>query len=225
MDSDQCINGASKDRENALANPRVRSIVRVPIILGDGHKARSEIISFGNLSDHGEHFAVRFEGSDTKAPLVRLHSECITGDALASARCDCGPQLQEALQHLHREGGLLLYLRQEGRGIGLYRKLEAYLLQDQGLDTYAANRALGHKDDERSYQVAADMLEALGIQTIRLLSNNPDKQKQLTMAGITVESRIPTGVFVDADNRHYLETKVKHSRHSIDVPPVRKEIP
>lgn len=225
MDTDQCINGASKDRENALAKPRVRSIVRVPIILANGHKAASEIISFGNLSDNGEHFAVRFERPNAKAPLVRLHSECITGDALASARCDCGPQLQEALQRLHTEGGLLLYLRQEGRGIGLYRKLEAYLLQDQGLDTFAANRALGHKDDERSYQVAADMLQALGIQTIRLLSNNPDKQKQLSMAGITVESRIPTGVFVDTDNRHYLETKVKHSRHSIDVPALQKETP
>ncbi|WP_259168996.1 GTP cyclohydrolase II RibA [Comamonas sp. BIGb0152] len=183
------------------------------------------MISFHGLSDQGEHFAVRFDRSDAKATLVRLHSECVTGDVLASARCDCGPQLQEALQRLHLEGGLLLYLRQEGRGIGLYRKLEAYLLQERGLDTFAANRALGHKDDERSYQVAAEMLQALDIKKIRLLSNNPDKQTQLINSGIVVESRIPTGVFVDAENRNYLEAKVKYSLHSIDFPPIQKEIP
>lgn len=224
MDSDQWESNTLKNPKSARQRPRVRSIVLVPIILANGLKSSSEIISFHNLSDKGEHFAVRFGCSDTKAPLVRLHSECVTGDVLASARCDCGPQLQESLQRLHLEGGLLLYLRQEGRGIGLYRKLEAYLLQERGFDTFAANRALGHKDDERSYQVAAEMLQALDIKTIRLLSNNPDKQTQLTTSGIVVETRIPTGVFVDTENRSYLEAKVKYSLHSMAFPPIKKEI-
>lgn len=199
--------------------PSIRSVVHMPIVLANGHKAISEIISFSNLSDKGEHFAVKFGHPGIDAPLVRLHSECVTGDVLGSARCDCGSQLSEALQRLHDSGGYLLYLRQEGRGIGLYRKLEAYVLQERGYDTYAANRALGHSDDERSYQVAADMLHALQIDRIQLLSNNPDKRAQLMAAGISVESLVPTGVFVVTQNRRYLEAKVRHTHHTIDLPP------
>ena len=110
---------------------------------------------------------------------MRLHSECLTGDVLGSQRCDCGPQLREALERLTAVGGYLLYLRQEGRGIGLYNKLDAYGLQDTGLDTYQANVALGHGPDERDYAVAAQMLLALGIDELSLLSNNPDKAAQL----------------------------------------------
>jgi GTP cyclohydrolase II len=142
----------------------------------------------------------------------------MTGDVLSSARCDCGSQLREALVRLYDTGGYLLYLRQEGRGIGLYRKLEAYLLQENEYDTYSANRALGHGDDERDYSVAVEMLQALWINRVNLLSNNPDKRAQLLNAGITVDSIIPTGVFLNPHNRQYLETKVCQTHHTIDLP-------
>ena len=115
-------------------------------------------------------------------PLVRIHSECFTGDVLGSERCDCGPQLLEAVRRIAQVGGLLLYLRQEGRGIGLYAKLDAYALQDAGLDTYEANLALGYREDARNYTVAAQMLGALGLDRVALLSNNPDKAAQLDAA-------------------------------------------
>ena len=119
-------------------------------------------------------------------PLVRPHSECLTGDVFGSQRCDCGAQLREAVERIAEAGGYLLYLRQEGRGIGLYSKLDAYLLQDAGLDTYEANLALGHAEDERDYTSAAQMLAALDVNTVALLSNNPDKAAQLTRLGVTV---------------------------------------
>ncbi len=220
--------GLEDSPPNTPAQPpmaTVRNIARLPILLNNGGTALAKIISFWHLSDNGEHFALQFERLTRNAPLVRLHSECVTGDVLGSARCDCGPQLHEAVHRLHQEGGLLLYLRQEGRGIGLYRKLEAYCLQEQGLDTYAANRALGHKDDERSYQVAADMLKALDIPTIRLLSNNPDKASQLLAAGIGIAARIPTGVFCNTENSLYLSSKVKVTSHTIDLPSYYKDTP
>ncbi|KQV90452.1 GTP cyclohydrolase [Rhizobacter sp. Root1221] len=195
----------------------VRAVVKVPLVLSDGRTARSEIYSFTKLRDAGEHFAVKLGKPCPDAPLVRLHSECVTGDVLGSARCDCGPQLNEALVRLHDSGGYLLYLRQEGRGIGFYRKLDAYLLQDKEHDTYSANRALGRGDDERDYGMAADMLNALRIRRITLLSNNPDKRAQLVMAGIDVDALVPTGVFISPHNRQYLEAKVKHTRHTIDL--------
>lgn len=203
----------------------IRSVARLPILLTNGAAAHAQIISFRHLSDNGEHFALQFERLTTDVPLMRLHSECLTGDALGSARCDCGPQLHEALQRLHQEGGLLLYLRQEGRGIGLYRKLEAYCLQEQGLDTFSANRALGHKDDERSYQVAADMLYALDIPKIRLLSNNPDKANQLMDAGIHIAACLPTGVYCNADNSDYLSSKVRFTSHAMELPRIYKDTP
>ena len=129
-----------------------------------------------------------------------------------SQRCDCGPQLREAVERIADSGGFLLYLRQEGRGIGLYAKLDAYALQDAGLDTYEANLALGHREDERSYLVAAQMLQALGVSRVALLSNNPDKARQLRRYGVTVTARVPTGVHLSATNARYLATKARRGR-------------
>lgn len=203
--------------EASIGTPRVRTSVKVPLVLSSGETVSSEIISFTGLSDGKEHFVVKLGSPASSSPMIRLHSECVTGDVFGSARCDCGPQLREALESLHKLGGYLLYLRQEGRGIGLYRKLEAYRLQDKGYDTYAANRELGHGDDERDYSVAADMLKALDIKRVTLLSNNPDKKAQLIAAGIKVDSQVPTGVFLSESNRKYLEAKVLHSNHTIDI--------
>jgi GTP cyclohydrolase II len=150
-------------------------------------------------------------------PLVRPHSECLTGDVFGSERCDCGPQLREAVERITDSGGYLLYLRQEGRGIGLYAKLDSYALQDTGLDTYEANVALGHRADERSYLVAAQMLLALGVSRIALLSNNPDKARQLRRFGVTVAQRVPTGVHLSAANARYLATKAHRAGHTLDI--------
>lgn len=203
--------------------PRLRTAAQLPIHLKDGREAIGTMYSFHGLSDRKEHFAVRLGTPDTDAPLVRLHSECMTGDVLGSARCDCGPQLHEALQRLHEDGGFLLYMRQEGRGIGLYKKLDAYRLQEQGHDTYAANRALGHGDDERDYTAAADMLKALGVTRITLLTNNHNKRAQLQALGIDVVAVRPTGVFAGRHNLSYLEAKVRHTRHTIALPGVAQE--
>ena len=153
-------------------------------------------------------------------PLIRPHSECLTGDVFGSERCDCGPQLREAVERIAVAGGYLLYLRQEGRGIGLYSKLDAYALQDAGVDTYEANLALGHGEDERSYVAAAQMLHALGVSRVALLSNNPDKARQLRSCGVTVVEQVPTGVYVSAANHRYLETKARRGRHTLDLPSV-----
>jgi GTP cyclohydrolase II len=148
---------------------------------------------------------------------VRLHSECLTGDVLGSRRCDCGPQLRESVERLEVDGGYLLYLRQEGRGIGLYAKLDAYVLQDAGLDTYEANEALGYPADARDYTVAAQMLLALGERRVRLLSNNPDKAVQLDAYGVTVAERVRTGVHLSEANARYLKAKRDHTAHTLDL--------
>jgi GTP cyclohydrolase II len=134
-----------------------------------------------------------------------------------SQRCDCGPQLREAVERIADSGGFLLYLRQEGRGIGLYAKLDAYALQDLGLDTYEANLALGHREDERSYVAAAQMLDALGVSTVALLSNNPDKARQLRRCGVSVAAQVPTGVHLSAANGLYLAAKARRGAHTFDV--------
>ena len=151
------------------------------------------------------------------APLVRPHSECLTGDVFGSQRCDCGAQLREAVEHIAEVGGYLLYLRQEGRGIGLYPKLDAYLLQDAGLDTYEANLALGHAEDERDYTVAAQMLHALGLSSVALLSNNPDKVHQLSRLGINVVEQVPTRVHLSVANAAYLAAKADRGGHTIEL--------
>jgi 3,4-dihydroxy 2-butanone 4-phosphate synthase/GTP cyclohydrolase II len=144
---------------------------------------------------------------DSQATLVRIHSECFTGDVLGSKRCDCGMQLHTALMQIGLHGGMLLYLRQEGRGIGLIEKLKAYHLQDRGLDTAEANIRLGHAPDARDYTVAAQMLRACGVGAVRLLTNNPDKVAQLEKHGIKVIERLPLIVPHDIESAGYMETK------------------
>lgn len=202
---------------NRLANeelPRARERHRclVPILDGRG---TAEVISFENLIDGREHIALKLGPPCSEAPLVRLHSECLTGDVFGSQRCDCGPQLHEALNKLNEEGGYLFYLRQEGRGIGLYAKIEAYLLQATGLDTFEANQRLGYEDDGRSYRCAAEMLRALGVARIRLITNNPDKVRQLTSLGIEVIATVPTGVYLNQHNRAYLRAKAEKGQHTL----------
>lgn len=197
----------------------VRTQVQVPIRTSDGFEAIGQVATFHGLHDGREHVAIQLgELREGERPLVRMHSECLTGDVFGSTRCDCGPQLRESLELVAREGGWLLYLRQEGRDIGLYNKLDAYALQDAGADTYEANRQLGFGDDHRDYRAAAQMLDALGATRVRLLSNNPDKQAQLEQHGIDVDRREPTGVFVNANNEAYLRAKVDHTGHGILLP-------
>lgn len=146
--------------------------------------------------------------------LARVHSECLTGDALFSQRCDCGPQLEAAMEKIAAEQrGIIVYLRQEGRGIGLINKLRAYAEQDKGLDTVEANEILGFLPDARDYNVAAAMLEALQVHSIRLLTNNPDKLQSLQDAGIEVIERVPHQVAASKHNQHYLATKTKKFGH------------
>jgi GTP cyclohydrolase II len=209
------------------ARVAIRRTVTVPLRFGDGYSTTAQVMTFDGLADGKEHLALGLgewkrslarSVTGGRAPLVRPHSECLTGDVFGSQRCDCGPQLREAVERISDAGGLLLYLRQEGRGIGLYAKLDAYALQDSGLDTYEANVALGHGEDERDYAAAAQMLLALGANRIRLLSNNPDKADQLRGYGVNITERIPTGVHVSADNVRYLATKATHTAHTIELP-------
>ena len=197
----------------------IRTEVVLPLRFADGFSADARVVSFDGLVDGREHLAFALgDRAGRHVPLIRPHSECLTGDVFGSQRCDCGPQLREAVERIALAGGYLLYLRQEGRGIGLYSKLEAYALQDTGIDTYDANVALGHREDERSYVAAAQMLHALGVSRVALLSNNPDKARQLRRCGVTVVAQVPTGVHVSAANVRYLETKARRGAHTLDLP-------
>ena len=185
---------------------------------------------FHNSHDDKEHLAFVLGDVTAKAQvLVRLHSECFTGDVLGSRRCDCGEQLHYAMQQIAAEGeGVLIYLRQEGRGIGLLDKLRAYNLQDEGYDTVEANLLLGHQADERDYTVAARILDDLGIQSVRLLTNNPLKINTLRDLGISVAERLPVEPTVYDENAHYLFTKVTRMNHMFNlslmqVPALRAE--
>jgi GTP cyclohydrolase II len=203
----------------------IRTQVSVPLRFADGYATTARAFSFDGLVDGQDNLAFGLgdraiavtSAGRGSVPLVRLHSECLTGDVFGSQRCDCGPQLREAVERIADSGGFLLYLRQEGRGIGLYDKLDAYSLQDAGLDTYEANLALGHREDERSYLAASQMLGALGVSRVALLSNNPDKARQLRRLGITVTAQVPTGVHVSAANARYLATKAASGAHTLDV--------
>ncbi|MCA9982548.1 MAG: GTP cyclohydrolase II, partial [Anaerolineales bacterium] len=162
--------------------------------------------------------AVTAENHAEDGVLVRVHSECFTGDVLGSRRCDCGEQLARAMALIATEGrGVIVYLRQEGRGIGLENKLRAYNLQDQGYDTVDANLMLGHQADEREYWAAAGILEDLGVTHVRLLTNNPAKIEHLRVLGVDVRARVPIEPTVHADNAGYLETKVARMRHMLGM--------
>jgi len=219
---DESVTEKPEADERPLVSAEIRTRVTVPLRFPDGFTATAEVVTFIGLADGKEHLALglgpQHDGDPSGVPLVRAHSECLTGDVFGSQRCDCGPQLREAVERISHTGGWLLYLRQEGRGIGLYAKLDAYALQDLGLDTYEANRALGHADDERDYTAAAQMLAALGATTVDLLTNNPDKAAQLRALDVDVRRVVPTGVHASAANVRYLRAKVAHTAHTIDLP-------
>jgi len=193
---------------------RIEAIAELPSRFGD-----FQIIAFSNTRDHKEHVAiVRGDILGADDVPVRLHSECLTGDVIGSLRCDCRDQLEAALKMIGKmDKGIVLYLRQEGRGIGLTNKIRAYSLQDAGLDTVEANRALGFRDDERDYAVAAHMLMSLKVRSIRLITNNPRKMAQLAELGIVINNRIPHMMEPNEYNRFYLETKAVKSGHWIDL--------
>jgi GTP cyclohydrolase II len=194
--------------------PEVEIVARAKLPLDE--MPDTQIVAFRASDDGEEHVALLIGAFSGKPPLVRLHSECLTGDVFGSLKCDCGPQLREALRIIGASGGgVLLYLRQEGRGIGLANKLRAYALQDRGLDTVDANRRLGFADDERDYGHAAAMLRALGIHEVRLLTNNPNKVAGLEAAGIRVTERVAHHMPANPHNADYLATKRKKSGHLI----------
>jgi GTP cyclohydrolase II len=200
--------------------------------IGDGHVCvkivaiaelpsrfgRFQIVAFWNNRDEKEHVAIMHgDVIGKERVLTRVHSECLTGDAVGSLRCDCRDQLEGGLTAIAREEcGLVLYLRQEGRGIGLLNKLRAYALQDRGLDTVEANLALGFRDDEREYSIAAHMLHSLKVRSIRLLTNNPKKVDELARYGIRIASRLPLVVEPNEFNRCYLQAKRDKSGHILD---------
>ncbi len=192
---------------------------RVALNVGIGSQISAEILSFDKLKTDLEHVAIIFAKVDTlsEAPLVRMHSECLTGDVFHSSKCDCGEQLEETIERMGKEGGILLYLRQEGRGIGLYNKLDAYHLQSQGMNTYEANNHLGFPDDIRDFEDAADMLKALGISSIRLITNNPKKIREIQNYGICIEEVIGTQAHIKEGNKHYLEAKKSHGKHKLNM--------
>lgn len=178
-----------------------------------------ELCLFTNNLDTKEHLAlIKGNLAGKENVLVRIHSECFTGDILGSQRCDCGEQLQNAMRLIEEKGeGAVLYLRQEGRGIGLIDKLKAYNLQDKGLDTVDANIALGHQADERDYGIASAMLDFLGIKSIQLITNNPEKITQLKKYNTNVTKRIPADASISNENAGYLFTKVRRMNHILNM--------
>jgi GTP cyclohydrolase II len=177
------------------------------------------LIGFTFDEDDSEHIAIVHGRVENKADvLLRVHSECLTGDVLGSLRCDCRQQLHASLERIAQEPcGVVLYLRQEGRGIGLLNKIRAYQLQDHGLDTVDANLALGFSDDQRDYSVGAQMIEALGIRSIRLMTNNPNKVEALSRHGVSIASREPHVMPRNEFNSFYLDTKARRSGHMLPV--------
>ena len=192
---------------------KIVAIAELPTRFG-----RFQIAAFWNNRDAKEHVAIMHgDLRDAEDIPTRVHSECLTGDALGSLRCDCRDQLEVSLRRIaSEERGLVLYLRQEGRGIGLLNKIRAYGLQDRGLDTVEANEALGFRDDEREYSIAAHMLLSLRVRSIQLLTNNPRKVEELRRHGIRISHRLPHVIPPNDYNRFYLETKASKSGHFID---------
>lgn len=200
---------------------RIAAVADLPSRFGSFH-----VVGFWNDRDAKDHVAiVHGDPTDAHDVPVRLHSECLTGDALGSLRCDCRDQLEASLRAIAgEESGAVLYLRQEGRGIGLLNKLRAYGLQDHGLDTVEANLALGFRDDERDYAIAAHMLGLLRVRSVRLMTNNPRKVAGLEALGVTVSGRIPLVIPPNEHNRAYLATKANRSGHLL-WPEGRERLP
>ncbi len=192
---------------------------RVALKVGAKSNIDAEILSFHGLKSDKEHIAVIFHAADKSenTPLVRMHSECLTGDVFHSSRCDCGEQLEETIERMGCEGGIILYLRQEGRGIGLYNKIDAYRLQSEGMNTYEANNHLGFGDDLRDFTEAAQMLKALGVEKIKLITNNPKKIKEIQNLGIELEEVINTSAHIKHGNENYLKAKASHGKHKLDI--------
>jgi GTP cyclohydrolase II len=210
------LTGDDLAAEQAAAAADLHPVADARVPLEGAEDAR--VHAFRPRDGGPEHLAIVIGQPDTRQPvLVRLHSECFTGDLLGSLRCDCGDQLRGAIQAIAEAGGgVLLYLAQEGRGIGLVNKLRAYRLQDAGVDTLDANIALGFDADERVYQPAAEMLRQLGIGEVRLLTNNPDKQQALAACGIPVRARVPHAFPSNGHNERYLATKAERFGHRFE---------
>ena len=215
-DEAQAVSAVDLDAFKDPARLTIAARARLPVAAAE----TAEIIAFRSADDLREHAALVIgQQRSDRVPLVRLHSECLTGDVFSSLKCDCGPQLDAALAAMadeankHSGWGVLLYLRQEGRGIGLINKLRAYQLQDQGFDTVDANTRLGLPNEARDFAVAARMLQLLGIGPIRLMTNNPAKVAALEGAGVTVEQRIPHQLPANPHNARYLDTKRDRSGH------------
>lgn len=207
------------DIKNALLQTggKIAEIARAKLPI-DGAED-SVIISFRAEGDEAVHLALVIgKGEDAELPLVRVHSSCVTGDLLGSLRCDCGSQLKMAISAIKNHGyGVLLYLNQEGRGIGIANKIRAYQLQEQGMDTYEANHALGFAHDERDFTIAASILKALGIGKIKLLSNNPHKVSELRKLGIIIAKREPLITKIGKHNKDYMTAKAKKAGHILTI--------
>ncbi len=200
-------------RETSEVCVRIVAVADLPTLFGD-----YQVVAFWNNLDGKEHGAFVhgdiFEREDVP---VRLHSECLTGDAVGSLRCDCREQLQQSLKTIGgMDSGIVLYMRQEGRGIGFINKIRAYQLQDYGYDTFQANEALGFKGDERDYDLAAHMLRSLHVRSIKLMTNNADKIRDLQLHGVKITGRIPVIIPPNTYDRFYLETKRKKAGHLLD---------
>jgi 3,4-dihydroxy 2-butanone 4-phosphate synthase/GTP cyclohydrolase II len=192
----------------------VRTSVTLPVRL-HGWSGVADVLTFDGLADGAEHLAIRL-GTPGAVPLVRVHSECLTGDVFGSGRCDCGDQLDTAMRMIAEAGrGVLLYLRQEGRGIGLANKLHAYALQEKGLDTVEANVQLGLPVDKRDYGIGSQILRDLGLTKLRIMTNNPKKIYGIEGYGLTVVEEVPLKVEAGEHNRKYLETKKKKLGHKL----------
>ena len=204
------VDAAEVMAHDAPGRLRIVSRARLPIAAAE----QAEIVAFRSTADAAEHVALLIGSPDGQPPLVRIHSECLTGDVLGSLKCDCGPQLDAALAAIAAGGwGILLYLRQEGRGIGLVNKLRAYALQDQGFDTVEANLRLGFAADTRDFGIAARMLALLGQREVRLLTNNPAKVAALETEGVRVIERVPHALPANPHNAHYLAVKRDRTGH------------
>ncbi|MCW1429840.1 GTP cyclohydrolase II [Novosphingobium sp. JCM 18896] len=211
----QAVSAADLAEWKDTARLSIAARARLPVAAAED----AEIVAFRSADDLREHVALVIgKQNGDRAPLVRLHSECLTGDILGSLKCDCGPQLDAALAAMADEArnggwGVLLYMRQEGRGIGLINKLRAYGLQDQGFDTVDANNRLGLPSEARDFPVAARMLELLGVHAIRLMTNNPEKVRALEAEGVTVAERVPHQLPANPHNARYLDTKRDRTGH------------